>query len=353
MSSVRHSLHLLLLLGCFTCLPAQTPPSQLTIDSDHDGLPDALEQSLLVQFAPSFLIGQDDCSDIPAQFLPELTPSVKAEDGTIYGQVSPHAVPAGEAPMAEIHFYHLWKRDCGHHGHPLDTEHVAVLVRASTTDLRTATWHALYWYAAAHENTVCDVSQIARASTLKAEDHGAKVWISPGKHASYLNETLCRAGCGADRCEQMTSLHTSALINLGEPGHPMHGSLFIASNRWPLADKMSATNFPAAPISRLNALPVTDIAWFSPGRHPTQGIISRSSATQHTLAEGSSNTTSALATSGHNTSTAISLAQDSTGNALDASYRHTTHALGNSLRHVRHALHLKPTPKDPSPSPSQ
>ena len=327
---------------------AQTAP--LSGDSDEDGLSDALEQSLLVQFAPSFLIGREDCSGTPAQFVRELTPTVKIQDGTIYGQVSPHASASGGAPLAEIHFYHLWRRDCGPHGHPLDTEHVAVLVQASGPDLSTATWRAVYWYAAAHENTVCDVSQIARASTVKAEDHGAKIWVSPGKHASYLNETLCRAGCGADRCEQMVPLATSTVINLGEPGHPMNGSLFIASKNWPLAEKMSASNFPPGPINRLEALPTTDIAWFSPGRHPAQGVIAHSVATEQTLAAGSANTTAALAVSGQDTSTAISVAQDSTGNALDTSYHHTTHALGTSLRHVGRALHLQPTPK-PAPLP--
>ena len=44
-------------------------------------------------------------------------------------------------------------------------------LRASDADVK---WKAVYWYAAAHENTVCDVSQIARAKTLHAEEHGRK-----------------------------------------------------------------------------------------------------------------------------------------------------------------------------------
>src|SRR5215467_6738015 len=84
----------------------------------------------------------------------------------------------------------------------------------SACDLSSATWKAVYWYAAAHENTVCDVSQIARASTLHAEDHGARIWVSPGKHASYFNEMLCQRGCGADRCEDMTAMVPLQVINL-------------------------------------------------------------------------------------------------------------------------------------------
>jgi hypothetical protein len=334
--------------------PAVSP--EIHIDSDHDGLSDALEQRLLVQFAPRFMVGEHDCSIIPAEFKPEIqTPEVEAENGTIYGQVFPSKNVGNPSLLVEIHYYHLWRKDCGGHGHPLDTEHVAVLVRASATDLAAATWKAVYWYAAAHENTVCDVSQIARAATLHAEDHGATVWISPGKHASYLNEMLCRRGCGADRCENMVPLQSTALINLGEPNHPMNGSLFISSPEWPLIAKMSASNFLEAPLARLNQLPDTDIAWFNPGRHPAQGVIARSSSTEQAIAGGGRNTTTAISLAGNSTGSAlttagssmgeaISTANDSTGNALQKSYRWTRHALGASARHVGTTLHV--TPKD-------
>jgi hypothetical protein len=323
-------------------------PLRFPVDSDHDGMSDALEQSLLEQFAPTFMVGQHDCSNMPAEFRPDVSkPELKAENGTIYGQVFPVKTSADLALIAEIHYYHLWRRDCGGHGHPLDTEHVAVLIRASDSHLSSATWKAIYWYAAAHENTVCDVSQIARASTLLAEDHGTKVWISPGKHASYLNETLCQRGCGADRCDEMVPLARGKLINLGEPGRPMNGSLFISSGLWPLTGKMSHTNFPALPVARLNQLPDTDIAWFNAGRHPAQGIIAISSSTEQAIAGSGHDTTSAFSVAGDSTSTALSTAGDSTGNALHKSYRHTKHALGISVRRVGEALHVAPKPDTP------
>jgi hypothetical protein len=320
---------------------AQAPENivQSQVDSDQDGMSDAVEQALLVQFVPFFMVGRQDCSNTPAEFQPDIsTPEVKAENGTIYGQVFPAKAKSTADPVAEIHFYYLWRRDCGGHGHSLDTEHVSVLVRASDSHLASATWKAVYWYAAAHENTVCDVSQIARASALHAEDRGAKVWISPGKHASYLNETLCQRGCGADRCQEMNALAPGKLINLGEPGRPMNGSLFISSRLWPLAEKMAETNFPANPVARLNQLPTTDIAWFNAGRHPAQGIIAISSSTED-----------AIAGAGHDTTAAISVGGDSTGNALQKSYRHAIRALGSSARHVGKALGLPPkseTPKE-------
>ena len=326
---------------------AQTPQP----DSDSDGLNDALEQALLEQFAPRFMIGRQDCAGVPAEFQPGLAiPDVLAENGTIYGQVSPYGggqvsrskYSTPQKPVVEIHYYHLWRVDCGPHGHQLDTEHVATLVQASGDDLATATWRAEYWYAAAHENTVCDVSQITRASTLHAEEHGAKVWISPGKHASYLNGELCRHGCGADHCEAMVPLQVSKIVNLGELGHPMNGSVFVTSNRWPLAAKMSTSNFPEAPRARLDQLPGNDIAWFNPGRHPAQQTIAVSGTTEDAIALG-----------GRATDVAVSLAEDSTGNALQKSYRHTVHALGVSAKHVGEALHAAPKRENEQPEAQQ
>ena len=332
-----------------------TAEPEFHTDSDHDGLSDGLEQQLLDQFAPSFMVAEHDCSISPAEFMPGMQkPRVQADNGAIYGQVFPaRDVTDDHSLLVEIHYYHLWRKDCGGHGHALDTEHVAVLVRASDTHLAAASWKALYWYAAAHENTVCDVSQIARAATLHAEDIGAKVWISPGKHASYLNGILCQRGCGADQCKNMVALRRTEPINLGEPGHPMNGSLFISSSEWPLIAKMSASDFPGAPLARLNQLPGADIAWFNPGRHPAQGVIAKSSITEQAIAGGGRNTTTAislagdstgdaLATAGNSTGQAISNANNSADNTIQKSYRHTQHALGTSARHVGEALHISP-----------
>jgi hypothetical protein len=300
-------------------------------DSDMDGLSDNIEQSLLAQFSPHFYVAQHDCAGLPAAFQPRLLqPTPEAEDATVYGQVFPVKIAGMTEPMVEIHFYDLWDRDCGAHGHQLDAEHVAVLVEASSRDLTAAKWKAVYWYAAAHENTVCDVSQIARASALGAEDVGAKVWLSPGKHAAYLAKSLCNHGCGADSCVAMKPMQTNRIINLGEPTHPMNGSSFIASNAWPLEQKMRQTDFPPEPIARLNALPHDDIAWFSAGRHPAQGVI----AVSYTTGK-------AIDGSGQNTDAALALASDKTGNALQKSYRNTKHALGTTARDVGKALGAK------------
>ena len=286
------------------------------VDSDQDGISDAVEQALLEQFTPRFWVGQTDCAALPAEFLLNAAaPTAMAENGTVYGQV----LAAKRPDALEIHFYHLWKADCGAHPHALDAEHVSVLVAKSTGK-------AIYWYAAAHENTVCDVSQIAGASVLNAEEHGPEVWISPDKHASYLSPQMCGRGCGADRCVRMKAAPRGKVVNLGEPGHPMNGSAFITSKAWPLMEKMSRTDFPAASVARVDEMP-NGIVWFRGGRHPAQGVIAISSSTEE-----------AIAGSGRDTAAALSTAQDSTGNALQNSYASVTRALGKSAKHTSSAL---------------
>jgi hypothetical protein len=297
---------------------------QSPIDSDHDGLSDDLEQALLEQYKPLFMVSQTDCSDVPAAFTSEnRNPMVLAEDATIYGQVFPGRSQDATEPMIEIHYYHLWKKDCGRMGHALDTEHVSVLIQASSTKSNSGKSKASYWYAAAHEDTLCDASQIARASTLHAEDHGATVWISAGKHASFLNEELCGRGCGGDLCEKMTPLSVSRIVNLGEIGMPLNGAVWISSSRWPLTTKMARTDFQPAAVSRLENLSQSDIAWVNPAKRPAQS----------TIAAGDS-TIDALVISNQNTDTAIATAGDATGNALDRSYGNVKHALGASARGV-------------------
>jgi hypothetical protein len=309
------------------CKP-QNPVAPASIDSDHDGLSDDLEQALLAQFVPSFMVDRRDCSNVPAEFTPmEPNPIVLAENSTIYGQVFPWKFSGAGAdatgPTVEIHYFHLWKRDCGRMGHDLDTEHVSVLVQASSSDPVASQWRAIYWYSAAHEDTVCDASQISRASTLKAADHGATVWISAGKHASFLNQELCSHGCGGDVCEQMAPLSVGKIVNLGESAAPMNGALWISSPRWPLTAKMTRTDFQPAVIARLERLPANDIAWVNPEKRPAQGVI----------AAGGS-TVDALELSNEDTDAAISLAGGRTGNALDKTFRAVGHSLGVSVRGI-------------------
>ncbi len=313
---------------------APSPEPALGEDSDGDGLSDALEQALLVRFVPAFMVSHEDCANVPAVFVTGQTkPVVREENSTIYGQATPQRTEQGARRFVELHYYHLWSRDCGRMGHTLDTEHVSVLLKRDKHDSGPHGFEAVYWYAAAHEDTVCDASQITRASTLHAEDHGATVWISQGKHASFLNEELCRHGCGGDFCEQMEPLAVPEIVNLGEPAKPMNGALWSASSEWPLTTKMGRSDFQPAVLTRLERLPDSDIAWVYPSKRPAQA----------TIAAGGS-TVSALGTSQRNTDSAISLAGDATGGALGKTYRGVTGALGKSTRGVGWFLRLNPKP---------
>ncbi len=167
------------------------------------------------------------------------------------------------------------------------------------------------------------------------------VWVSPDKHASYLDVALCSHGCGADRCEAMTPLPKGRVINLGEVDRPMNDAAFVASTLWPLAAKMKLTNFGEAALERAGRLPPNEIALYRAGRHPVQGVIAISASTEQAIAGSESNTAGAVGLAGNKTTGAVGSAGGKTGNALERSYRGTTQALGASARKVVEALGTK------------
>jgi hypothetical protein len=312
-------------------------------DSDHDGLPDTFEQALLQRFQPTLLIAHADCAGRPARFEPGISvPTVQSQDGTIYGQAFPRH--PGEI---ELHFYHLWQTDCGRMGHPLDTEHVSALLRGSGEDA--SNWKAVYWYAAAHEDTVCDASQVTRASTLHAVDHGPQVWISAGKHASFLQAELCHHGCGGDRCEQMETEPAAQIVNLGEVTALANESVFVPSRQWPLAQKMSRTDFRPALLQRVDGLPATDIAWAEPAKRPGQATILGANRGVDGALTGSGAGAHGAAVGTRQTDVAISVAASKTGGTLEHGYTNVRHALGTAARHTRKAI--IPTATNPAKDP--
>jgi len=229
------------------------------VDHDKDGLTDDFEQALLVKFEPTFMLSADECDGKPAEFMPGSNiPEVIAKNGTIYGQV----FQTGK--FLEIHYYHLWSRDCGRLKHALDVEHVSALVEADGLKAR-------YWYAAAHENTLCNASTGASATLLEAEEDGPVIWVSEGKHGSFLSSNKCRLGCGGDRCHASKVLRPAKLINIGEHGAPMNGAVWIDSDRWSLPTKLRS-DFPPAVMAQLQAHP-TQIVSLNVPTPPTKAII--------------------------------------------------------------------------------
>jgi hypothetical protein len=310
----------------------QQAPSAFIDDTDHDGLSDAFEQTLLMQFQPQFMISRGDCGTKPAEFVPsEPKPTVQSANGTIYGQAFPRQESSDEV---ELHYYHLWPRDCGEMGHHLDTEHVSVLLKRGedSTD-----WKATYWYAAAHEDTVCDAGQLSRAASLNAEDTGAKIWVSAGKHASFLSEHLCEHGCGGDRCREMEPLQITKLINLGELHAPLNGALWTTSQRWPLAEKLARTDFPDARTALLERSSA-DIVWANPNKRPVQAALLGGNATLGGAALGARQTGSALAHADTSTDTALNAASRRAAGSLSKSYRKALDSLRRSATATSEAL---------------
>lgn len=206
-------------------------------DADRDGVSDSLEASLIERFRPFFHVSETDCAELPAEFEAfSVEPRVRARNATLYARVSPSRTDSA----LEIHYYHLWERDCGPLSpHDLDVEHVSALVAQDAT----GEWRARYWYAAAHEDTLCDTSNAARAEAVGAVASGPDIWISRGKHASYLSRELCgQRGCGVDDCRDMVPLplEDARLTNIGERGTPLSGSTWMASRDWKLEEKLGS-----------------------------------------------------------------------------------------------------------------
>ncbi len=291
-----------------------------TPDSDRDGISDSQEQVLLEKFRPTFLISATDCAVRPARFAAGLQqPKSLARDGAVYGQVFRAA-----SGSIEIHYYLLWDSDCGVTGHALDAEHVSVLLLPQAGGCEPDQAKAAYWYAAAHEDTVCEVSNAGRAEAVLAVDRGPQVWISSGKHASFLKREFCQGGCGPDRCVNNVPLPAAEpVINIGERNAPMNGALWIASRRWPLSMKMGS-DFPPATLALLNAMPGDSAISLAPGRNRTaRAVILGGDSTLDGAAAGALHTANALETADAKTSKSMDKAATATGNSLKRALKAT------------------------------
>lgn len=294
------------------------------LDADRDGLGDELEQALLEQFVPVLQLSARECDGLPAVFHPGLPqPQLLARNGTLYGQAFPRTSSAVSGRLIELHYYHLWTRDCGRGEHDLDAEHVSVLVRAQTTAGAQDEWKALFWYAAAHEDTVCDFSSAAKAKDLEAEDRGATVWVSRGKHASFLHRGACTWGCGGDVCENSKAWRATRIINVGEARALLNGTEWIRSTHWPMLEKLG--------------IDFTEELMVSLNKRKDPGVMTLHvplRAPQAVLLAGDS-TADALAVSGNKTGGAIETAGTRTGNAVAKSTKGTGSPAGDVPRDRR------------------
>jgi hypothetical protein len=329
--SMRILILVTLLAGMCAAAAGEDPRKGAALDSDHDGLLDSQEQALLQKFAPRFMISRHDCSSQPAEFVANsLKPVMAAENNTIYGQAFPRLK---HPDQIELHYYDLWRKDCGRRGHDLDAEHVSALLSRDEA----GEWKAIYWYAAAHEDTLCDASQIARASAVNAESHGPELWISSGKHAAFLNKKICSSGCGADQCGDAEEVPVKDLVNLGELSAPMNGAIWVDSAEWPLAGKLKRSDFGDARLVRMERLGGNDIAWASPKKRPAQAAIERGDSAIAGVGTGLRASDAALGSADAHTGKALDAASGSTGNALTKAYRGVKKAVRSSAGSAAHA----------------
>ncbi len=260
---------------------------------------------VLEQFRPVFRISAADCDVAPAAFDESAAhPKVVARDGTIYASALQK-----KADWLEVHYYHLWARDCGKGGHALDAEHVSGLLQRVNGE-----WKAVYWYAAAHEDTPCDVSMAGRASFLDAERRGPYVWVSHGKHASYLSDGSCRAGCGADSCERTKELVARPLVLLNSE------AAWVRSSRWPLRLKMES-DFNEALLAALAAPDLNKLVAAKPYLKPAQKFLGAGNT-------GIDATGGAVGTGAKHTDGSLALATKKTGGALGTATRSVKRFLG-------------------------
>jgi hypothetical protein len=326
-------LTILLPAGAWFQCRASVPEPASIIDSDGDGLSDIFEDQMLQRFAPRFLVSKADCAGLPAEFAPDVeTPRAVAANGTIYGQVTKRRI--GEESFVEIHYYHLWNRDCGQKGHALDAEHVSALVRGNPNE-PAGTWKAAYWFAAAHQDTICDVGNGSNAASLKAEENGPEVWISAGKHAAFLNEELCRHGCGGDRCRDSRMMTYRQIINVGEKDALANGAVWVRSKQWPLSAKFDS-DFTTVVLALLDANTAASAIPLDRSRRSAQTAIYTGNVTVGALAVSNSNTAAALSLTDARTNAALSASEKNTAAAINSGLN----AVGDSVSATRRSLSL-------------
>ena len=296
-------------------------------DLDGDGLEDSLEQSLLERFVPTLVLSAGECQGLPASFVPWASdPLVVDRDGTLYGHVALRST-ASDLVEVEIKYFHLWARDCGRPSHALDIEHVSALVHATRLDAPLEQWQAAYWYAAAHEGTVCDASSGAAAAVVRAERGGPYVYVSRGKHASYLNRGHCKWGCGSDQCDPGEPAPRVAVVNLGERDAPLNGATWLMSRRWALADKLG-TDFDPALRARFDRDAPPAVLALYVGRRPVQAPILGGDTGLDALLEAGEAATLSLDAAAAATATAV----EATGRAVGTAARKTVRGVAWFLR---------------------
>jgi hypothetical protein len=188
-------------------------------DLDRDGLPDAFEERIAVDYLPSL----------------SLHPSDGCPLGGLAYRVRPH--PRDPA-LLHIVFTYLFERDCGIGSHVGDNEAFGITVNPA----KSAPEGITAMKAISHQKTLCEkVTECGSCNGLKACDAGdagrPRLYSSRGKHGGYVDKSVCTlvAIC-PDDCAAGERLGVP-LVNVGEPSAHLVNDLtdagFItAANGW-------------------------------------------------------------------------------------------------------------------------
>jgi hypothetical protein len=213
-------------------LPDGTPVEPDTtpvVDHDGDGLDDALELELANAYLPYISLAPDDgCT----------------RDGLVV-RVRPH--PADPTKIS-IFYDHLFETDCGLNGHTGDDEMFGITIDpdipppAGILAIKTAS----------HQNTPCErVTECTTCGGGNACDMAAingvmypVLYASKDKHGQYATKSACGFGTCFDSCTLNPTAAHPAIVNAGEPGHPLVSNLttqgFItAANGWTKPELMN------------------------------------------------------------------------------------------------------------------
>jgi len=210
----------LVLVGCNHAGPPAAPDGTSTssdadhqrdapalVDLDGDGLDDATELQLAIDYMPFVSLAPDDGCSL---------------DGMLV-RVSPH--PADPTKVLIV-YDHLLEHDCGLSGHIGDDEVFGVAIDPA----RPAPAGILAIRAISHQNTPCErdtecstCADDSRAACDLAADAGGMwpvVYSSKDKHGNYASMSQCPLfGTCFDTCTLATQRTRPPVANAGEPAH--------------------------------------------------------------------------------------------------------------------------------------
>ena len=193
------------------------------VDSDGDGLSDALEAKIAAEYMPFFSIH----------------PSDKCKTHGLIYRIAPHPK---EPKRIMMWVDALFEKDCGANGHAGDDEVFGVVIDPG----KPAPAGILAVRAISHQNTLCQhITTCGSCGGLTACSTGARggvmfpvVYASKDKHGSYsVLGTCADLICDFGGCTLAPSDDKGPYVNVGEPTKPLVKNLttegFVtAANGW-------------------------------------------------------------------------------------------------------------------------